>query len=130
LHVAGSLERFMALAAQDPVALVGSRRPSSYGLEVARSLGRDLACAGLTVVSGMALGIDAAAHAGALDAGRPTIAVLPGPADRPYPRQKRRLHQKIVEQGAAVSELASPGDLRRWMFPARNRLIAALAAMT
>src|SRR5206468_2638931 len=55
LHVAGSLERFLALADQDPVALVGSRRPSSYGLEVARSLGRDLACAGIAVVSGMAL---------------------------------------------------------------------------
>ena len=130
VFVAGGLGRLIAAAGQDPVALVGSRRPSGYGLEVARSLGRDLARAGIAVISGMALGIDAAAHAGALEAGSPTIAVLPGSADRPYPRQKRRLHQTIVEQGAAVSELGGDVGIHRWMFPARNRLIAALAAMT
>jgi len=132
LHVAGGLERLLAAADQDPVAVVGSRRPSPYGVEVARALGRELASAGVPVVSGLALGIDSAAHAGALEAGGPTIAVLPGPADRPYPRQHRRLYTQILQAGAAVSELPSlPGlTVRRWMFPARNRVIAGLSAMT
>src|SRR5437588_441099 len=82
-----------------------ARAASAYGLEVARSLGRGLGCAGVTVVSGMALGIDSAAHAGALAAGAPTVAVLPGPADRPYPAGKRSLHRQIVSSGAAISEL-------------------------
>ncbi len=129
LHVVGGVSRFIASAEEDPVAIVGSRRPSGYGIEVARSLGRELAGAGITVLSGLAQGIDAAAHDGALDAGR-TVAVLPGPADRPYPREKRGLYRAIVERGAAVSELAGEASLRRWMFPARNRVIAGLAAMT
>ena len=130
LHVDGGLERLTYLMAEDPVALVGSRRASAYGLEVARSLGRGLAVAGVTVVSGMAHGIDSAAHAGALDAGMPTVAVLPGSADRPYPAGKRALHRRIVAGGVAVSEIAPGTSVRRWMFPARNRIIAALAAMT
>ena len=130
LHVAGGLERLLELVAADPVAIVGSRRASPYGLDVARSLGRGLAFSGITIVSGMALGIDSAAHAGALDAGRPTVAVLPASADRPYPAGKRLLHRRIVATGAAVSELGPGPGVRRWMFPARNRIIAALAAMT
>lgn len=130
LHVAGGLNRFLALAAADPVAIVGARRTSSYGVEVARSLGRGLACAGVTVLSGMALGIDSAAHAGALSVDGPTIAVLPGPADTPYPRAHRGLYRQLVAAGAAVSELPPGVAVRRWMFPARNRIIAALAAMT
>lgn len=130
LYVAGGLERAAELLADDPVAIVGARRASPYGLDVARSLGRELAVAGLTVVSGMAHGIDSAAHAGALEAGRPTVAVLPGSADRPYPVGKRALHRRIVATGAAVSEIAPGTGVRRWMFPARNRIIAALAAMT
>ncbi len=130
LHVDGGLERLTYLMAEDPVALVGSRRASAYGLEVARSLGRGLAVAGVTVVSGMAHGIDSAAHAGALDAGMPTVAVLPGSADRPYPAGKRALHRRIVAGGVAMSEIAPGASVRRWMFPARNRIIAALAAMT
>lgn len=130
LHVAGGLERLLALVAGDPVAIVGARRASSYGLEVARSLARSLARAGLTVLSGMALGIDSAAHAGALDAAAPTVAVLPGPADRPYPARKRGLHREIVAGGAAVSELPCGPPVWRWSFRARNRIIAALAATT
>jgi DNA processing protein len=130
LHVAGGLDRFLALAGADPVAIVGARQTSSYGIEVARSLGRGLACAGVTVVSGMALGIDSAAHAGALSVGGPTIAVLPGPADSPYPRARRGLYRQLVATGAAVSELPGGVAVRRWMFPARNRIIAALATMT
>lgn len=130
LHVSGGLERFLALAAQDPVAIVGSRRASAYGLEVARALGRELAAAGVTVLSGMALGVDSAAHVGALAAGGPTVAVLPGSADRPYPASKRALHRQISSQGAAISELAPPAAIWKWTFPARNRLIAGLAAST
>jgi DNA processing protein len=130
LHVAGGLHRLLELSAMDPVAIVGSRRASDYGLDVARSLGRSLAVAGIPVVSGMALGIDSAAHAGALEAGGPTVAVLPGSADRPYPASKRALRRRIVAGGVAVSELGPGASVWRWMFLARNRIIAALAAMT
>jgi DNA processing protein len=130
LHVAGGVERLLELAAQDPVAIVGSRHPTPYGVDVARSLGRSLACAGIPVVSGMALGIDSAAHAGALDGGGPTVAVLPGSAARPYPSGKRPLYRRIVTSGAAVSELGPDASVRRWTFLARNRIIAGLAAMT
>ncbi len=130
LYVFGGLGRIVDLLSGEPVAIVGSRRASQYGLDVARSLGRGLAAAGVTVVSGMALGIDSAAHAGALEAGGRTVAVLPGSADRPYPPGKRTLHRRIVAAGAVVSELGPGVGVWRWMFPARNRVIAALAAMT
>ncbi len=130
LHVAGGINRFLELCGHDPVAVVGSRRASSYGLEVAHALGRGLGGAGVPVISGMATGIDAAAHAGALSAGAATIAVLAGSADRPYPAGKRALHRAILAGGAAVSELGPGAEVRRWAFPARNRLIAALSAMT
>ena len=130
LHVLGGLDRFLELSTRDPVAIVGSRAASSYGTGVARSLGAALGRAGVTVLSGMAHGIDSAAHVGALDAQAPTIAVLPGPADRPYPASRRGLHRRVVATGAAVSELTPGTPVRRWMFPARNRIIAALAAMT
>jgi len=130
LHVAGDPERFLEAAARDPVAIVGSRASSSYGTGVARSLGASLGRAGVTVVSGMAHGVDSAAHLGALDVEAPTIALLPGPADRPYPPSRRALHRRITATGAAVSELPPGSTVRRWMFPARNRIIAALAAMT
>jgi DNA processing protein len=90
LFVAGGWERFLALASAPAVALVGARRASGYGLEVARTLGRQLAGARVTVVSGMAIGIDAAAHSGALAAGGRTIAVLAGSANRAYPPNDER----------------------------------------
>jgi DNA processing protein len=130
LYVAGGLGRALELAGEDPVAIVGSRKPSPYGLDVARALGRGVGCAGVTVISGMALGIDSAAHSGVLEADGPTVAVLPGPADRPYPAGKRSLYRRIVARGAAVSEIGPGTTVWRWMFPARNRIIAALAAMT
>jgi DNA processing protein len=112
------------------IAVVGTRQASSDGLEVARSLGRGLAASGVTVISGMALGIDGAAHEGALQAGGPTVAVLAGGADIAYPRSKRQLHSRIPEHGAVLSE-APPGFVpRRWCFPARNRIIAGLASAT
>jgi DNA processing protein len=130
LYVAGSADRFLELAAGDPVAVVGARRASAYGLEVARALGSGLASAGMTVISGMALGIDSAAHAGALGVVGATVAVLPGPAERPYPRCKQALYNRIVATGAAVSELPPGAAVWRWAFPARNRMIAALSALT
>ena len=130
LHVGGGLGRFLELMSEDPVAIVGARRASGYGLEVARSLARGLTTAGIPVVSGMAIGVDSAAHAGALDVGGPTVAVLPGGADQPYPTGKRALYNRIRESGAVVSELPPGTAVRRWMFPARNRIIAGLSAAT
>jgi DNA processing protein len=128
LHVGGDLERFIQLMRSDPVAIVGARRASGYGLEVARALGRGVASAGVAVVSGMAIGIDSAAHAGALDVAAPTVAVLPGGAEQPYPAGKRSLYNRIREAGAVISELPPGTAVRRWMFPARNRIIAGLSA--
>lgn len=130
LHVAGELDRFLGLSAADPVAVVGARRCSPYGREAGSALARGLATAGVTIVSGMALGIDGAAHRGALDGGPATIAVLPTGADRPYPPSARRLYARIVCTGAAVSELPPGSAAWRWTFTARNRIIAGLSAMT
>ncbi len=130
LHVVGGLEHFLELAAGDPVAIVGSRRASRYGLEVAHSLGRGLGAASVAVLSGLALGVDSAAHSGTLDGGGATIAVLPSAADRPYPASKRSLYRRLCVTGVAVSELPPGSEVWRWMFPARNRVIAALAALT
>ncbi|HMJ37133.1 MAG TPA: DNA-processing protein DprA [Baekduia sp.] len=113
------------------VAIVGTRRGSPEGLEVARTLGRGLAAAGVTVVSGMALGVDSAAHTGALEVGGPTVAVLAGGADVPYPRSKARLYGAIIAAGGAVvSEMPPRFQAFKWSFPARNRIIAALAPAT
>src|SRR5204862_7216422 len=115
------------LLTEPTVSIDGARRASAYGLEVARALARGLSAAGVTVVSGMALGIDSAAHAGSLERGGRTIAVLAGGADVPYPASKRLLHQRLRETAAVVSELPPGFRARRWNFPARNRVIAALA---
>lgn len=130
LFVAGSLERFAALAAGRVAAIVGSRRPSAYGLEMARHLGRSLSCAGLTVVSGLALGIDAAAHRGALDGGGRTVAVLARGPEAAYPRLNRDVYAGVRARGAVVSELPPGAPVFRWSFPARNRIMAALAELT
>ena len=132
LHVAGDLDRLAVLADRDAtaVAVVGARRAGADGLEVARGLGRGLAAAGVTVISGMALGIDSAAHAGALEVGGPTITVLAGGADVAYPASKRSLHRALVRSQAAISEMPPGFKPLRWCFPARNRIIASLASMT
>jgi DNA processing protein len=112
------------------VTIVGSRRASAYGLRVAEELGQLLAAAGLVIISGMARGIDAAAHRGALAGGGTTIAVLGGGPDVIYPVRERRLYGEILRSGAVVSE-APPGRRpEAWSFPVRNRIMAALAAMT
>jgi DNA processing protein len=113
----------------ESAAIVGARRATSYGREVARGLGRDLAEAGVTVISGLAFGIDACAHRGALDVGT-TIAVLGTGADIAYPAVHRSLWRLICEKGLVVSELPPGATPWRWTFPARNRIIAGLAGMT
>ncbi|MGB2710065.1 MAG: DNA-processing protein DprA [Conexibacter sp.] len=130
VFVYGEVARFERMLGRDTVAIVGARRGSAYGLEQARGLGRGLAATGLTVVSGMALGIDAAAHAGALEARGPTVAVLAGGPERAYPASKRELHRRIAAHGCVVSEMPPRTAVRRWCFPARNRLIAAFARAT
>jgi DNA processing protein len=131
LHVAGDARRLAAVAGDEPAAaIVGMRMASAYGKDVARALARDLAAAGVPVVSGMALGVDSAAHAGALDGGGLTIAVLGGGADVPYPASKRHLHAEIRRRGLVVSEMPPGFRARRWCFPARNRIIAGLADLT
>ena len=111
------------------VTVVGARRASTYGREVARELGRELTAAGLLVVSGLAFGIDACAHRGALETGT-TVAVLGCGADIAYPASHRSLWRRICEEGLVVSELPPGTGAWRWTFPARNRIMAALAGMT
>ncbi|MGN6217599.1 MAG: DNA-processing protein DprA [Solirubrobacterales bacterium] len=117
------------LALHEAVTIVGARRATTYGREVARELGRELASAGMVVVSGLAFGIDACAHRGALDGGR-TIAVLGCGPDVAYPASHRSLWRRICESDLVVSELPPGATPWRWTFPARNRIMAALAGMT
>jgi DNA processing protein len=124
LHVLGDPA---ALAVTEAVAIVGARRATSYGLDVSRTLGSGLSRAGLPVVSGLALGIDAAAHQGALEgSGRP-VAVLAAAPDVPYPQRNRLVHAAVARRGAVVSELPPGSNAFRWCFVARNRIVAALA---
>jgi DNA processing protein len=106
------------------VGLVGSRRCSSYARSVADQLARDLAAAGLSVVSGLARGVDTAAHTGALAAGGHTVAVLGSGLANVYPTENRRLADRIAESGTMVSEFAMTADPDAWHFPARNRIIS------
>ncbi|MGH2951392.1 MAG: DNA-processing protein DprA [Solirubrobacterales bacterium] len=127
LYGVGDRAAVTGLECDAAVTIVGSRRPSPYGVRVAEELGRDLACAGATVVSGMANGIDAAAHRGALAGNGTTIAVLAGGPDVIYPPRQRSLYRQVVDSGAALSE-RPPGVVpEKWSFPARNRIMAALA---
>ena len=125
LHVLGSLT-----AQDEAIAVVGARRASSYGLEVATALGRGLSAARVPVVSGLALGVDSAAHAGALQAPGQTIAVLAASAHVAYPARGRQLHAAVAARGAVVSEMPPGAEAHRWCFVARNRIIAALGAAT
>jgi DNA processing protein len=126
----GDPARLAGLSRDDAVTIVGSRRPSRYGLDVARALGREVASAGLGVISGLAMGIDSLAHEGALEGRGLTIAVLGTGVDVPYPPRCARLYEEIVERGVVIGELPPGTQARRWMFPARNRIMAALGAMT
>ncbi len=109
------------------VAIVGTRRVSSYGREMAVQIGAGLAKAGVTVVSGLALGVDGIAHHAALEAGGRTIAVLGSGINRIYPHEHRGLAKRIAEQGAVVSEYAPDRKPDAPNFPARNRIISGLS---
>jgi DNA processing protein len=109
------------------VALVGTRAPTRYGIGVAAQFGADLSAAGVSVVSGLALGIDGAAHEGACGAGAPPVAVVAGGLDRVYPRRHERLWERVAASGAIVSESPASVPTEKWRFPVRNRLLAALS---
>jgi DNA processing protein len=109
------------------IAVIGTRKPTPYGLSVAERFGRDLASAGAVVVSGMARGIDAAAHRGALAVGGVTAAVLGSGADICYPREAARLYQRMRETGAILSEQPPGTEPLAPFFPERNRIISGLA---
>jgi DNA processing protein len=116
--------------ARPAVAIVGARACSPYGSQVARMLGRDLAAAGLVVVSGLARGVDGEAHRGVLEAGGVTVAVLGCGIDRDYPAVHADLARRICERGLVVSEYEPGVEPAPWRFPARNRIIAGLCAAT
>jgi DNA processing protein len=130
LYLAGRPERLDQLLAEPAVTIVGARNATAYALEVAQTLGRGLCAAGVTVVSGLALGVDAAAHRGALRGGDAAIAVLACGADVAYPPSHRDLYERIRSRGVVVSELPPGRPPMRWSFPARNRLMAALGKLT
>jgi len=116
------------LLARPSIAIVGTRHPSPYGTGMAEMLGRDLAARGLLVVSGMARGIDTAAHKGALMAGRPTVAVWGTGADVIYPKENKRLAEDILASGGAiVSELPLGTFPAPQNFPRRNRILSGLS---
>jgi len=109
------------------VGIIGSRRPTPYGVGVARRLARELAGLGFGIVSGLALGIDAAAHRGALEAGGATIGVLGCGPDLVYPREHQALAAEMLAAGAVVSELPPGAGPLKYHFPLRNRLISGLS---
>lgn len=123
LYAIGRLELF----ARPAIAIVGSRQATPQGIEDARAFAHTLACAGLTVVSGLAQGIDAAAHRGALEAPASTIAVVGTGPDRVYPASHRDLAKAIATRGLLVSQFAPGTPPLKANFPMRNRLIAGLA---
>ncbi|MDX6572113.1 MAG: processing protein [Gaiellales bacterium] len=129
LHVRGPLA-LAAECAPPSVAMVGARAPSAAGERFARTLARELAEAGVSVISGLALGIDAAAHAGALDGRGRTVAVLGCGIDRNYPRRNAALAARIAATGAIVSEWGPGVEPAPWRFPVRNRIVAALSQAT
>nr|MBA2724788.1 DNA-protecting protein DprA [Actinomycetota bacterium] len=110
------------------IAIVGTRRPTLAGIEIATLLSRGLAQAGFTIVSGLAVGIDAAAHAAALEAGGRTVAVLGCGLAQRYPRRNMKLRQEIEEKGTVLTEYDDDITPAPFNFPQRNRIVAGLSA--
>ncbi len=109
------------------VAVVGSRNATDYGLRTTRRLAAELAALSVTVVSGLAVGIDSAAHDGALSAGGRSIGVLGCGLDVDYPRENRELKRRLAENGAVITEFPLGSEPAAWRFPVRNRIIAGLS---
>jgi DNA processing protein len=129
LYVAGGVERLARLTAAPVVAIVGSRRASDYGIEMARSIGRGLAASGVTVISGLADGIPAAAHTGALEAHGGTLAVMSGGLGVSCQARRRSLYERIRHGGCAIAELPCDCRGRRWGQAASERILAQLARL-
>jgi DNA processing protein len=127
LHLRGGPAEILMRPA---VAIVGARSCSPYGAQIARDVARELAGAGVVVVSGLARGIDGEAHRGALAGGGLTVAVLGCGIDRDYPRAHADLARRIAESGLVVSEYPPGVEPSPWRFPARNRIVAGLALAT
>lgn len=123
IYVMGELPTFE----QKSVAIIGARMCSEYGRMMATEIGKRLAGYGVTVISGMARGIDAAGHLGALNGGGKTCAVLGCGVDVCYPESNRELYRQMVEQGCVISEYPPGQQPKPWCFPARNRIISALS---
>ncbi len=116
-----------SLLSRPQIGIVGSRNASRAGLEHARAFAGALGDAGLLVTSGLALGVDGAAHAGALDAGHPTVAIIGNGVEKPYPHRHRHLSERIVSAGVVVSEYPPGTPARPGHFPRRNRIISGLS---
>ena len=119
----------LSLSELEPsIGIVGTRNPSNYGQKYAKAFARDLAAAGLTIVSGMALGVDSFAHWGAIEAGGRTIAVVAGGPDNCYPSSNKPLYKKLTEdsQCCVISEFFPGVPVDKWHFPLRNRIIAGM----
>jgi DNA processing protein len=129
VHVAGGAERLRELLAEPAVAIVGTRRASDYGMEIAYGLARGLAASGVTVVSGLADGIPAAAHAGALEVDGPTVTVAAGGVDVCHPATRRVLHRRLQTAGCTLAELPCGCRPRSWCHTARARIVVALAKL-
>jgi DNA processing protein len=126
IYVKGRLEEVDAWS----VAVVGTRSPSTYGREAARRIAGDLAGSGISIVSGLSLGIDSIAHAAALEAGGRTLAVLASGLDQIYPERNRALADEIMARGALISEFPIGTKPIPQLFPVRNRIISGLALGT
>ena len=116
-----------SLLGREQIGIVGSRNATRAGLEHARSFAAALGQKGLLVTSGLALGVDGAAHAGALDAGFPTVAVIGNGVDKPYPYRHRTLSERIAGEGVIVSEYPPGTSAKAGHFPRRNRIISGLS---
>jgi DNA processing protein len=126
LNVIGGLERLGELAERPAVAIVGTRKASDYGVEMARSLGRGLAASGVTVVSGLIDGVAVASHSGTLEVGAPSLAVLGSGLDAACPPRRRSLFDRLRGSGCLVSELPCGCEGRRWGALAGERIVARL----
>ncbi|MDQ6810967.1 MAG: DNA-protecting protein DprA [Actinomycetota bacterium] len=130
LYLTGGADRLGELTRAPVVALVGSRRASDYGMEMAKSLARGLAACGITIASGLNDGIEVAAQAGALEVHAGSVAVMPGGLNVTCPAKRRSLLERVKRNGCAVAELPCDSPARRWGQPAGERIVAALAQLT